>query len=457
MKRKRENENDYAPASNPGTKDRRNIWRLASAISSVLAIATLFLPNLLLLLGEYSVRLSGFVMLFANIRFDESRLVVIPVGMRIVFVISVILILSGIALLLVRKEIFAAGVFFAALLAGTVESVFVSELLKSASQMNITPVGGSMQYGWMMFLIFTVLASGFALAVSGLEKSAETVFKLAATISVGAVSVIMLYMLISGVPAIAEIGITDFIFGSKWLPTLEKPQFGILYMILSSLIGCAGAMIIGVPIGMMTAVFLSEVAPPKIAKILRVSVELLAGIPSVIYGFWGMKVLVPALRTFSVRLGYNSTGSGLAAVIIILGIMILPTIIRVAETSLKSVPVAYTEAALALGNTKISTIFSVQIPAARSGILAGVILGVGRAIGETMAVIMVAGNIVQFPRMFSSIRPMTAGIAFEMGYAEAGLHRQTLFAIGLVLFIFIMLVNTTFSYISRKGVRADAK
>jgi phosphate ABC transporter permease protein PstC len=447
------------PVSVPDKKAevRRNSLKIASAISSLFAIAALFMPNLFLLLGEYSVRMSGFVMLFANIRFDEFRLLVIPVGMRIVFVISVMLILSGIVLLFIKKELLAAGVFFAAFLAGTIESVFVSELLKDASQMNISPAGGSMQFGWMLFLLFAVLASGFSLAVSGLEKSAEMVFRLAATISVGAVGVLMIYMFVSGVPAIAEIGIPDFVFGSKWLPTAEEPQYGILFMILASLIGCTGAILIGVPIGLMTAVFLSEIAPTKIAKVLRLSVELLAGIPSVIYGFWGMKVLVPALRTFAVRLGYNSTGSGLAAVILILGIMILPTIIRVAETSLKSVPVAYTEAALALGNTKISTIFSVQIPAARSGILAGVILGVGRAIGETMAVIMVAGNIVQFPGLFSSIRPMTSGIAFEMGYAEAGLHRQALFAIGLVLFIFIMLVNITFSYISGKGVRADAK
>jgi phosphate ABC transporter permease protein PstC len=439
------------------TAVRRKGLKIAAAVSSLLAFAALFLPNITLLLGEYSVRISGILLLFANIRFDESRLIVIPVGMRIVLVISVMLILAGIVLLIKKKELIAAGVFFVAFLVGTIESVFVSELLKDASQMNITPVGGSMQFGWMLFLLFAVLASVFSLAVSGLEKSAEMVFRLAATISVGAVGVLMIYMFVSGVPAIAEIGIPDFVFGSKWLPTAEDPQFGILYMILASLIGCTGAILIGVPIGLMTAVFLSEIAPPKIASVLRLSVELLAGIPSVIYGFWGMKVLVPALRIFAVRLGYNSTGSGLAAVILILGIMILPTIIRVAETSLKSVPVAYTEAALALGNTKISTIFSVQIPAARSGILAGVILGVGRAIGETMAVIMVAGNIVQFPGLFSSIRPMTAGIAFEMGYAEVGLHRQALFAIGLVLFIFIMLVNITFSYISGKGVRADAK
>ncbi|NLT11642.1 MAG: phosphate ABC transporter permease subunit PstC [Clostridiaceae bacterium] len=308
-----------------------------------------------------------------------------------------------------------------------------------------------MRYGWVLFLILTVILSLSILAQEGLEKAAEQVFKFTALISVGIVVTMTVYMFAYGTPAIAEIGLSEFLFGQEWRPTAGEPKFGILHMILATLFGCVGAIAIGVPVGLFTAVFLAEVAPKRIGDIIRPAVDLLAGIPSVIYGFIGMKILVPFLREIGVKLGFNTTGSGLAAVIIVLAVMILPTIVRVTETTLRSVPRSYTEAALALGNTKISTIFSVQIPAARSGILAGVILGVGRAIGETMAVIMVAGNIVKFPTLFSSVRPMTAGIAFEMGYAEAGLHRQSLFGIGLVLFVFIMIVNISFSYISKKG------
>jgi phosphate ABC transporter permease protein PstC len=428
--------------------------RLASSSFAVLALLTPSLPFIHLFFDEYSVRVSGYLAMFSSIRVGEAELVGFPVGLRVSLIFALLSVAAGIVANLLKRPFLASGMFFASFILGIAMTGFISSLRSDLLLAGWLTASGSMQFGWMLFLLFCSSSAGLALAITGVEKSAETVFKITAFISVAAVAIITVYMFASGLPAIFKIGFGDFIFGSKWAPVAEDPRFGILNMILASLIGCAGAILIGVPIGLLTAVFLSEIAPEGVARVIRPAVELLAGIPSVIYGFWGMKVLVPSVREFFTGLGYNSTGSGLAAVIIILSIMILPTIIRVAETALKSVPSAYTEAALALGNTKISTIFSVQIPAARSGILAGVILGVGRAIGETMAVIMVAGNIVQFPTLFSSVRPMTAGIAFEMGYAEAGLHRQALFAIGLVLFVFIMIVNITFSHISGKGVKA---
>ena len=220
-------------------------------------------------------------------------------------------------------------------------------------------------------------------------------------------------------------------------------------MILSSIAGTLGAIVIGVPIGLLTAIFLSETANPILAKIVRPAVELLAGIPSVIYGFFGMLVIVPAIRKFPPFQGHT-TGDSLLAAILILAIMVLPTIVNVSETALHAVPVSYREASLALGATQTTTIFKVTVPAAKSGILSGVILGVGRAIGETMAVIMVAGNVPNMPNLLGSVRFLTTGIAMEMSYSS-GLHRQALFAIGLVLFVFIMIVNISFTYISKKG------
>lgn len=438
-------------------KGRRDGLRLASFLSGILAILTVVLPFSSFMFNEYTISLTGFDLLTANIRFSADLLIQIPIGMRICLILSFLFTSSGLILLVLRKYLYASGALFGTVLCAVVELTFLASITKQASQAGLSTASGHMIYGWFLFFIFSLTSVVLAISITGLEKSAETIFKLSASISIGIVVVITLYMFIYGSPAILEIGFGKFIFGTQWKPTVAEPQFGILYMILASLIGCIGAMAIGVPIGLLTAVFLAEVAPNWIRSIVRPAVELLAGIPSVIYGFWGMKVLVPFIRTTFTKLGYSTTGSGLLAVILILAIMILPTIISVAETALKSVPGAYTEASLALGNTKISTIFAVQIPAAKSGILAGVILGVGRAIGETMAVIMVAGNIVQLPSLFSSVRPMTAGIAFEMGYAEAGLHRQSLFAIGLVLFVFIMLVNLTFTFISKRGVQMDAK
>ena len=410
------------------------------------------MPYLRIDIGTKSVELSALMIVIANIRVSVEYLLVFPVLFRAIIIISPLLMISAcIVSFFLKKHIIASILSISALMCQIIASLYSSEIAKSLVANGIGRPEVSMKYGWFVFIFLTVVLSLSVLAQEGLEKAAEQVFQFTALVSVGIVVIMTVYMFAYGTPAIAEIGLIDFLLGKEWRPTAGEPEFGILYMILATIFGCVGAIAIGVPVGLFTAVFLAEVAPKKLGDVIRPAVDLLAGIPSVIYGFIGMKILVPVIRELSIRFGINTTGSGLAAVIIVLAVMILPTIIRVTETTLRSVPRSYTEAALALGNTKISTIFSIQIPAARSGILAGVILGVGRAIGETMAVIMVAGNIVKFPTLFSSVRPMTAGIAFEMGYAEAGLHRQSLFGIGLVLFVFIMIVNVSFSYISKKG------
>ena len=248
---------------------------------------------------------------------------------------------------------------------------------------------------------------------------------------------ICIYLIIAGLPAILEIGVTDFLFGTEWAGKQEK--FGILPFILTSVAGTAGAVLVGVPIGLMTAMFLAKVAPPKAAKVIRTAVELLAGIPSIVYGLVGMIVLVPAIqRTFEL-----ASGASLLAAIVVLAIMILPSIVNVAETSLRAVPKEYEEASLALGATHIETIFRVTLPAARSGVATAVVLGVGRAIGEAMAIIMVSGNVPNMPdSLFTPVRFLTTAIASEMSYAGVGtLWRQALYSVGLVLFLFIMLIN----------------
>ena len=300
-------------------------------------------------------------------------------------------------------------------------------------------------------LILSIISAIFAMWILGTEFLAEAIFKVFACVSVGAVIVITLYVVISGIPAIYNIGISKFISGKTWHPKFN--QYGILPLILSSLLATVGAIILGVPIGIFTAIFLSETSGSKLANIVRMAVQLLAGIPSVIYGFFGMLIIVPAIRKMFPE---RSIGDSLLAVIIILAIMVLPTIVSVSENALRAVPESYKEAALALGTSTVKTIFKIIVPAASSGLIAGIILGVGRAIGETMAVIMVAGNVANMPNLLSPVRLLTTGIVLEMSYSS-GLHRQALFAIGLVLFVFIMIVNTSFMYISKRREFNDKK
>ena len=272
-----------------------------------------------------------------------------------------------------------------------------------------------------------------------LENGMHLLFLLCGTVAVAFVLFISVYLIISGLPAIREIGLWDFLLGETWAPTNNAdPSYGILPFILTSVYGTAGAVLIGVPVGMMTAIFLSKIAPPAMASAIRTAVQLLAGIPSVVYGLVGMIVLVPAIReAFDL-----SSGASLLAAIIVLAIMILPSIVNVSEAALNAVPKEYEEASLALGATEIETYFRVSLPAARSGVATAVVLGVGRAIGEAMAIIMVSGNVANMPGLFTSVRFLTTAIASEMSYAAVGsLQRNALFSIGLVLFLFIMLIN----------------
>ena len=278
------------------------------------------------------------------------------------------------------------------------------------------------------------------------ERIMEVVFLVAACVSILAVALICIFLFANGVPAMKEIGFADFLLGREWRP--GNDIYGIFPMIIGSIYVTAGAIVIGVPIGLLTAVFLAKYCPAGIYKVVKPGVELLAGIPSVVYGFFGMVVIVPMIRNT-----FGGTGSSILAASILLGMMILPTIISQSEASIRAVPDSYYEGSLALGATHERSVFCAILPAAKSGILAAVILGVGRAIGETMAVIMVAGNQARMPgSIFEGVRTMTANIVIEMGYAE-GLHREALIATGVVLFVFILLINLAFSVVKMRGVR----
>ncbi len=284
---------------------------------------------------------------------------------------------------------------------------------------------------------------------AALENSMNVLFFLCGIITVGFVLCISVYLIVSGVPAIGKIGTADFFLGRVWKSTATtvEPSYGILPFLLTSIYGTAGAVALGVPIGLLTAVFLAKAAPPKLAGVVRAAVQLLAGIPSVVYGLVGMIVLVPGVQ----RLLGLSSGATLLAAIVVLAIMILPSIINVSETALRAVPKEYEDASLALGATELETYFRVSVPAAKSGIATAIVLGVGRAVGEAMAIIMVSGNVPNMPRLFGSVRFMTTAIASEMSYAPVGsLQREALFSIGLVLFLFIMLINVLLNVLVKK-------
>ena len=273
----------------------------------------------------------------------------------------------------------------------------------------------------------------------------QVLFTLCGLMAVGFVLLISVYLIISGLPAIREIGLGRFLFGKTW--AAGQNQYGILPLILTSIYGTAGAVAIGVPIGFFTAVFLAKAAPKWLANVIRPAVSLLAGIPSVVYGLVGMCVLVPALRNWLDL----PAGDSLLAAIIVLAIMILPNIISLSETALEAVPKEYEEASLALGATKLETYFRVSAPAAKSGIAAAVVLGIGRAIGEAMAIMMVAGNVANMPALTKSVRFLTTGISIELNYSQDGsLQRQALFSIGLVLFLFIMLINAFLNLVLKR-------
>jgi phosphate transport system permease protein len=277
------------------------------------------------------------------------------------------------------------------------------------------------------------------------ESIMKAIFFVAACTSILAVTLICLFLFINGVPAIAKIGIFDFLMGTTWKPNNTPPSFGILPMILGSIYVTAGAAVIGVPIGILTAVFMVHYCPPKLYRILKPAINLLAGIPSIVYGFFGLVVIVPFIRDT-----FGGDGNSMLAASILLGIMILPTIVGISESAIRAIPQSYYEGALALGASHERSIFFVILPAAKSGIMAAIVLGIGRAIGETMAVIMVAGNQARMPAgLLKGVRTLTANIIIEMGYA-AELHREALIATSVVLFVFILIINLLLSLLKRR-------
>lgn len=296
---------------------------------------------------------------------------------------------------------------------------------------------------------------------SAVEKAAQGIFTLCAFIAVLAVASITVYMIINGAPALFKVGVKDILFETQWRPSAENASFGILWVILTSVIGTVLAVILGVPMGVFTAVFLAETAPKKMAAVVRPAVELLAGIPSVIYGLLGLMILNPFMYKLELAVFENSKshqftgGANLLSAVIVLAVMILPTVINISESAIRAVPDSLRAASLALGASHMQTIFKVVLPAAKSGIVTAVVLGVGRAIGEAMAITLVSGSSVNAPLPLNSVRFLTTAIVAEMGYAS-GLHRQVLFTIGLVLFAFIMLINISLTRILKKGENGNA-
>ena len=282
-------------------------------------------------------------------------------------------------------------------------------------------------------------------AANVIEKSMNIIFTFCGFLAVAFVILITGFLFASGMPAIGEIGLYDFLFGRSWASTATPPSYGILPFILTSVYGTIGAIIIGVPLGLMCAIFVAKMANDKIGKLVRSSVDLLSGIPSVVYGLVGMIIIVPMVRE-----AFNlPDGANLFSAIIVLTVMILPSVISVSETAIRAVPKEYEEASLALGATKTETVFKVIVPAAKSGILTSVVLGIGRSIGEAMAVMMVSGNVANMPGLFKSVRFLTTAVASEMSYSS-GLQREALFSIALVLFVFILIINLVLNLIVKK-------
>lgn len=283
-----------------------------------------------------------------------------------------------------------------------------------------------------------------------LEKAMNMLFLVFGLLTILFVILITIFLVISGIPAIRDIGPTDFLFGKVWASTAAEPSYGILPFILTSIYGTCGAILIGVPIGLLCAIFLAKMSPKKVGSIVRNVVDLLAGIPSVVYGLVGMIIIVPCVR----EIFHLPDGANLFSAILVLAVMILPSVISVSETAIKAVPKEYEEASLALGATKTETVFKVVVPAAKSGIVTAIVLGIGRAVGEAMAVMMVAGNVANMPKLFGSVRFLTTAVASEMSYSS-GLQRQALFSIALVLFLFIMAINLVLNVIIKKGEQND--
>lgn len=299
-------------------------------------------------------------------------------------------------------------------------------------------------------------------AKSAVERIAQVIFTICGLVAVAAVISITLYMIISGMPAILKVGLKELLFGTKWAPTAKNPSYGIFYIILTSLVGTSLAILIGVPIGVGTAIFLAEVAPKRLAAVVKPAVELLAGIPSVIYGLLGILILNPLMYKLEMIIFAGSTthkftgGANLISAVLVLAIMILPTVINISEAAIRAVPKEFKMASYGLGATQMQTIFKVTLPAAKSGIATAIVLGIGRAIGEAMAITLVSGSAVNLPLPFNSVRFLTTAIVSEMSYATAGsTHKQVLFSIGLVLFAFIIIINLVLTTVLKRGAEKE--
>ena len=428
-----------------------NIKFILSILCCFIVYASFFFTFARYKFNEYVYNVSLIDVLVSKGFNVNNTIVYVPIFMRIIILLNLIFLSLGLLMIIFEKYKNASLLLILSSLFPIIILSSSNLVHNNAAISNINNFSVSYYMPIFLNLIFSIIASIFSKWMLGGEALGESIFKIFSLVSIGAVIIISLYILISGIPAIYHVGLFNFLFKPEWSP--KDNEFGILYLILSSIVATICSVILGVPIGILTAVFLSESKENFFTKAVRSCVQLLAGIPSVVYGFFGMLVIVPLIR----NLFYGYTiGDSLLAVIIILSIMILPTIVSVSENSLRTVPQSYKEASLALGATSTKTIFKVIIPAAKSGLLSSVILGVGRAIGETMAIIMVAGNVVNMPKFLSPVRLLTTGIVLEMSYSS-GLHRQVLFAIGLILFIFIMIVNLTFLHISKKGDTLDEK
>ncbi len=423
---------------------------LALLLAVLSGLFALILPFFRIQINNRIYRPNGLQVVLSSLSY-EGQITGYPFLLRTAVVIMIAGSAAAAGLILMKKARWAAYIAALAGAASLLARLAGPDLASVLTAQGYEIVGVDAAGLLWLYLLLPCTAAVLILWSENGEQLARAVFLASAAISVASVGLITLYMVIAGLPAILQIGPADFFLGTVWKPTDSvHPQYGIFNMILATLATTGGSILLGVPIALMTAIFLAKIAPRWISRLVRPAVELLAGIPSVIYGFFGLQMLVPLVqRVFNIP-----TGATLLSAILILAIMILPTIVSTAETGLRAVPEAYMEASLAVGATRIETIFKVLVPAARSSILSGVILGIGRAIGETMAVIMVAGNVANLPGLFNAVKPLTVGIAQEMNYSS-GLHRQALFGIGLVLYLFIMLVNLSFNWISRKGVQME--
>lgn len=419
-------------------------------ILGIIYLLSYFFPYVKYEFAGYLFKASSLDLLTSRGLAVENSVIIIPIIIKLSLITGLISTILAISCTIYNKNIASGFLYIISSLCPLIILLSSNNIQSSVMSLGISSINIKYLTSFILSIIIGLISAIFTISINGTEKLAEIIFLVFSCVSIGAVIIITVYMFVAGIPAISEIGLLQFLFGTHWEPF--NNQYGILYLIISSIIATLGAILIGVPIGLLTASYLSEIASRRLANIIRPAVQLLAGIPSVVYGFFGMLIIVPAIR----NIFPSSLGDSLLAVIIILSIMVLPTIISTSETSLRAVPNTYREAALSLGTTPTKTIFKVTIPAAKSGILSGVILGVGRAIGETMAVIMVAGNVVNMPSLLKTVRLLTTGIVLEMSYSS-GIHRQALFAIGLILFIFIMIVNISFTAISKRGVNMNGK